>query len=93
MAEPKLMNTIDGTYSRAKAENLGVSKNFIRQSVLNGALPSIRAGIKYLINYEKFLAFLNTPQPIIPQEQQKSKVRQVVEKGKYNFESSFIPPE
>ena len=88
MAEPKLMNTIDGTFSRAQAENLGVSKYFIRQSVLNGSLPSIRSGNKYLINYERFLAFLNAPQPIIPQENQKSKVRTIFD---YDVSSKFIP--
>lgn len=57
----KLMGTIDETYERAKAEIGGVSKNFIRQSVVSGVLPSIKAGRKYLINWNVFMGFLENP--------------------------------
>lgn len=68
-----LMNTIDQTHKRAVEEGLGVSKNFIRQSVINGSLPCVRAGNRYLINWTNFLQFLETPQ-LIQQSESQAKV-------------------
>lgn len=61
MTQKYLINTIDQTHQRSQDEGIGVSKNFIRQSVLDGSLPHVRAGKKYLINWDHFMEFLNTP--------------------------------
>lgn len=37
-----------------------LSYNFIRQLCLNNKIIYVKAGTKYLINYEKFIDFLNT---------------------------------
>lgn len=63
MAQKYLMNTIAQTHERAQEEGLGVSRNFIRQSVLNGYLPCVRAGNKRLINWDIFMDFLTNPPP------------------------------
>lgn len=63
----RLMNTINETFERAQAENIGVSKNFIRQAVRSGSLPAVRAGNKALINWNTFTTFLETPAPVEPE--------------------------
>lgn len=55
----KLMSTIDGTYERAKRENIGVTRNFIRQAAISGAIPVVKAGKVYLINWNNFMSFLS----------------------------------
>ena len=90
------MNTISKTYELAEADNLGISKHFIRKLVLQGVLPSIRAGNRYLINYEHLLAYLHTPQ-IIPNESKKSKIRKANQGGEecgnsfIVIDSKFLP--
>ena len=37
-----------------------LSYNFIRQLCLKNEITYIKAGTKYLINYEKFIEYLNT---------------------------------
>lgn len=63
MTEKKwpMMATIQGTYERAQAENIGISRNAIRELVLSGAIPSVRIGEKQsmrLVNYQVFLDFI-----------------------------------
>ncbi len=61
-------NTITGTFNRAQAENLGISRNFIRSACLDGRLKYSKAGKKYLIYYPNLLELLkNGDQP--PQKQ------------------------
>lgn len=55
-----MMNTIDATYERAKEEKLGVPKRLIRQAVVQGVIPSVKSGKKYLINWNVFMHFLET---------------------------------
>jgi len=73
----RLMNTVDETFTRAQAENIGVSKNFIRQSVRNGALPCVRAGTKYLINWNAFMSYLENPAPAVQPEPSIGGIRRV----------------
>ena len=77
MKQKQLMNSIERTFARAQAENLGVSRHFIRMAVLNGSLPSIRAGKKYLINWEHFIRYLNATQTISVVDDQSGIVRPV----------------
>ena len=84
MKQRQLMNTIERTFERAQDENLGISKHFIRMSVLNGTLPSVRAGKKRLINWEHFINFINTPQYNSAEETQDGKIRPVSERSLAN---------
>ena len=55
-----MMATIQETYNRAAYENLGISRNFIREAVLTGKLPCVMAGTKRLINWNVLLDFLGS---------------------------------
>jgi hypothetical protein len=51
--------TIDEMAKRLKAENMGTfTKNAIRTFVINGQIPSVKAGSKYLVSYKNMLAFI-----------------------------------
>lgn len=73
----RLMNTVNETFERAQAENIGVSKNFIRQAVRSGSLPCVRAGAKYLINWNTFISFLENPPPLEQPDQGAKGIRRV----------------
>ena len=88
MENKQLMNTIERTFERAQSESLGVSKHFIRQAVLSGDLPSIRAGNRYLINYELFLNYIYSTETIIHNKREKDKLQFL---SKYDTRSRFIP--
>ena len=75
----QLMNTINQTYQRSVSESLGISRNFIRKSVLNGKLRSVRAGSKYLINWNHLIELLNSPHQDDLYEDQSGNIRQVSE--------------
>lgn len=42
------------------AKLTGLPEHFIRTAVNDGRIVSVRAGRKILINYEKFIEYLNT---------------------------------
>ncbi|MCM1335189.1 MAG: hypothetical protein NC084_10195 [Bacteroides sp.] len=48
------MGTIQQT-----AELFGLPKHFVRQKVLAGEVVAVRAGKRYLVNLDKFAAYLN----------------------------------
>ena len=73
--------TIDKTFERAAAEQLGISKHFIRHSVLNGSLPSHRAGKKYLIDWDTFVTFLENPKVDASLTVELGGIRRVAVKG------------
>ena len=45
---------------RETAERTGLAVHYIRQLCLQGKIIYRKAGNKFLINYEKFIEFLNT---------------------------------
>lgn len=54
------MATITTTFERCQADNLGISKNLLRQLVKSGEIPSILVGKSTrLINYDLLLKYLN----------------------------------
>jgi len=85
-----LMGTISETAKRAAEENIGISKTHIRRMVLNGEIPTVRSGSKYLINWNLFIEYLNNPQQPtqiknsvirpIPEKRTKNSIRPVLEK-------------
>ena len=60
--------TIDKTYERAKAEGLGLSKNFIRQKCLDGSLKTTRVGVKYYIYWPNLIKLLENGDGFPPPE-------------------------
>lgn len=54
------MRTLDECYKELKQldENTAVSKYFIRQLALSGAIPCVMCGAKRLINFDALLIFL-----------------------------------
>ena len=44
------------------AKKTGVAEFYIRQLVAKNEICFVKAGKKYLINLEKFVEYLNTPQ-------------------------------
>lgn len=44
---------------RETAEMSGLAEHFIRQLCLQNKIVYRKAGVKYLINYEKFIEYLN----------------------------------
>lgn len=44
------------------AERTGLAKHYIRQLVLNGEIYYLKAGRKYLINYERLIEYLDNKQ-------------------------------
>lgn len=71
-----LMLTINGLFKKLKAENpeSELTLYFIRQLIVTGQIPSIKAGRKYLVNYEAFCQFLSGNAQPQPQEQPLSAV-------------------
>lgn len=44
------------------AERTGLAKYYIRKLVLNGEIYSLKAGRRYLINYERLIEYLDNKQ-------------------------------
>ncbi|MDD4592241.1 MAG: hypothetical protein PHG06_17715 [Parabacteroides sp.] len=61
--------TINKTFERCQAENIGISKHLIRQLASSGQIPSIMAGKTRLINYDLLLDFLNNGTVQTPQSE------------------------
>lgn len=69
--------TIEKTFERSKAENLGISRNFLRQRCIDGSLKSVRAGSKYLIFWPNLISLIqNGDMPEVP-EQDSGKIRRI----------------
>ncbi|MDC7289561.1 helix-turn-helix domain-containing protein [Blautia schinkii] len=41
------------------SKQTGISYDFIRKLCLQGRIVHIRAGVKYLVNFDRFLEYLN----------------------------------
>lgn len=54
------MNTIEQTFRICKENNVGISKNAIRQLAKQGRIPAVKIGNKLLINYDGLISFLNS---------------------------------
>ena len=56
------MRTIDAAIKLLLLDDpgSGLTRHALRQMVLRGEVPSIRAGTKYLVNYDVLLAILAT---------------------------------
>lgn len=59
------MRTLDEAYAELKQLDSGtaVSKYFIRQLALSGAIPTVMAGRRRLINFDGLLAYLSGELP------------------------------
>lgn len=50
------------------AERSGLAQHYVRQLCLTNQIVYVRAGKKYLVNFEKLIDFLNTGTKEIPME-------------------------
>ena len=50
------------------AKESGLSANFIRQLCVNNRIVFVKAGTKYLINFTKFVEYLNTGDAAIAEQ-------------------------
>lgn len=59
------MRTLDECYRELKEldSNTAVTKYFIRQLAIKGTIPSVKAGNKRLINFDRLIEYLSDPQP------------------------------
>lgn len=55
------MRTIEAAINQLLQDDPGscLTRHALRQLVLRGEVPSIRAGTKYLVNYDRLLAILS----------------------------------
>lgn len=58
------MRTIQEAIAAVKEQdpNTAITAHFVRQLVISGEFPSIKAGKKYLINLDSLFEFLANPQ-------------------------------
>ena len=59
MDDFKLMATVDDTYRRCKAEDIGISKHLIRTLANSGTIPVVKAGRTTLINFNLLMSYLD----------------------------------
>ena len=61
MGNPPTMLTINQTADRS-----GLARHYIRQLCVQNKIVYIKAGNKYLINFDRFVEFLNTGESSAP---------------------------
>ena len=62
--KPARMRTIKACYNLIKQEDpdTSVTINYVRQLAVSGKLPTVKAGNKYLINYDLLCEYLANPE-------------------------------
>lgn len=55
--------TIEKTFERSKAENLGINRTFLRRHCIDGSLKAVKSGAKYLIYWPNLLHLLENGEP------------------------------
>ena len=75
------MRTIEAAAAAVKEQdpNTAISKHFIRQLIITGAIPSITAGRKYLVNLDVLFNYLENGNPISAQDNKSSSIRRIKE--------------
>jgi len=56
----KKMNSINATFKLCKEQNIGISMRLLRQLVNKGAIPAIKTGRSFLINWDGLMNYLDT---------------------------------
>jgi len=56
----KKMNSINATFKLCKEQNIGISMRLLRQLVKEGAIPAIKTGRSFLINWDGLMKYLDT---------------------------------
>ena len=59
------------------AKNTGLAEYYIRQCCLNNKIVYVRCGKRILVNFNKFIEFLNTGEQINQAEQPQTKIRKL----------------
>jgi len=74
------MRTLDAAIAQLKEDDPGscLTRNALRNMVLTGEVPHIRAGAKYLVNYDSLLSVLNGVAPVdVEPEPQRGLIRAI----------------
>lgn len=48
-------------------EGTDITEHFVRRLIAQGKIPCVKAGVKFLINYDRFVEYLNAPQEEAPE--------------------------
>ena len=56
----KKMNSINATFKLCKELKIGISMRLLRQLVKEGAIPAIKTGRSFLINWDGLMNYLDT---------------------------------
>lgn len=72
------MGSIQSTFERCQAEGIGLSRNFIRNAVLTGQIPSVLTGNRTrLINWSHLMAFIETGTPTKEDQYETGVIRRI----------------
>ncbi len=64
------------------AKVIGLTKHYVRQLVLQGKVKYVRSGIKYLLNLDSLINYLNNGDDATVSDS--NSIRNITEKGGYN---------
>jgi hypothetical protein len=59
------------------ADKAGLARHFVRQLVLNNSIVHVKAGCKFLINWERFVDYLNSGEPAKQEHHDYGKIRRL----------------
>ena len=69
------MNSINQTAKLCKEKNIGISRKFIIKLAKSGAIPSVEAGRRILINWEGLMNYLDST--TLTPDEPKSGIRKI----------------
>lgn len=77
---PARMRTIDGALEQLRQDDPGccLTRHALRRMVLEGKVPHVMAGAKYLVNYDGLLAVLAGENKSAEPESKYSMIRKVI---------------
>jgi len=64
------------------AKVMGLAKHYVRQLVLQGKVKYVRSGVKYLLNLDSLINYLNNGDDATVSDSKS--IRNITEKGGYN---------
>ena len=75
------MRTLEAAITQLQEDDPGscLTRHALRQMVLSGKVPHVRAGAKYLINYDGLLSALASGEPHIDSDPQTGTIRRITE--------------
>lgn len=78
------MRTIRALAKECRENGLDITEHFIRKLCLEGKICFVKAGSKYLVNYDRFIDYLNGELMLPEPEPERGVIRPVPEKLKWS---------